>query len=179
VDQELNQLIYKAKRGDQQAFAALVRKYQGSVFRQAYAMVGDRMEAEDIAQDAFVKAFYAIKKLDNEYAFTSWLSRIVSNACYDHLKKASRRKNVPLLDHERKASRESPIERSQTRMTIRQALQKLSPDHREIIILRDVQGYTYNEIADILNIPVGTVKSRISIARTTLKEELTRGEESD
>ncbi|MGV3487297.1 MAG: RNA polymerase sigma factor [Tuberibacillus sp.] len=176
MDQELYQLIYKAKRGDQQAFAALVRKYQGSVFRQAYAMVGDRMEAEDIAQDAFIKAFYSLKKLDNEYAFTSWLTRIVSNACYDHLKRANKRKSTSLDDQETVQPRESPIEKSQMRMNLREAMQMLSPDHREVIILRDIQGFSYKEIADILEIPVGTVKSRISIARMELKEELTRGE---
>lgn len=176
MDDELYQIIYKAKRGDQQAFALLVKKYKGSVFRQAYAMVGDRMEAEDIAQDAFIKAFYSLEKLDNEYAFTSWMSRIVSNACYDHLKKASKKKSISLDENERVGPSELTIERSQTRLNIREAMQTLSPDHREVIVLRDIQGYSYQEIADILEIPVGTVKSRISIARLELKKELTRGE---
>lgn len=176
MDEELYQIIYKAKRGDQNAFARLVNKYHGSVFRQAYAMVGDRMAAEDVTQDAFIKAFYSLGKLDNEYAFTSWLTRIVSNVCYDHLKKAKKKKVVSLEENENAGPSELTIERSQMRLNIREAMQTLSKDHREVIVLRDIQGYSYQEIADILQIPVGTVKSRISIARLELKKELTRGE---
>lgn len=179
MDQELYQLIYKAKRGDQQAFAVLVRKYQGAVFRQAYAMVGDRMAAEDVAQDAFIKAFYSLNKLENEYAFSSWLTKIVSHACYDYLKKANKRKSASLDDNATAALHENPIEKTQMRLNLREAMKALSPDHREVIVLRDIQGFSYKEIAEILQIPVGTVKSRISVARLELKEELTRGVKND
>jgi RNA polymerase sigma factor (sigma-70 family) len=176
VDEELYQIIYKAKRGNQQAFASLVKRYKGSVFRQAYAMVGDRGDAEDVAQDAFIKAYYSLGKLENEYAFTSWMGRIVSNACYDHLKKAKKKASVSLDENENAGQKEFTIEKSQMRLNIREAMQTLSQDHREAIVLRDIQGYSYQEIADILQIPVGTVKSRISNARLELKKELTRGE---
>ena len=85
-------------------------------------------------------------------------------------------KSLASDENERVGPSELTIERSQTRLNIREAMQTLSPDHREVIVLRDIQGYSYQEIADILEIPVGTVKSRISIARLELKKELTRGE---
>ena len=124
MDEELFQFIYKAKRGDRQAFAELVNRYKGTVFRHALAMVNDRMEAEDIAQEAFTKAFYSLPKLGNEYAFASWLTRIVSNLCYDHMKKTKNKKTVNVEDYplEAKAS----LEQSDLKLTISEALHRLS-----------------------------------------------------
>ncbi len=95
MDLELNRLIKEAKSGNQEAFSTLVTKYKGHVFRHAYAVLNNRQDAEDVAQEAFVKAFLSLKKLDNEFAFVSWLTRIVSNLCYDKLKKA---KNIQIVD---------------------------------------------------------------------------------
>ncbi len=174
---ELHQLIQEAQKGDQQSFSQLVHQYKGHVYRQAYAMVNDKMEAEDIAQEAFIKAYYSLHKLENTYAFVSWLTRIVSNVCYDHLQKLSKRKTVsieqPLEDHH------SPIEATSLKLSIREALQHLSLEHRSVIILRDIQGFSYHEISEILKVPLGTVKSRINAARTDLKNELLRGEEHE
>ncbi|HET7657479.1 MAG TPA: RNA polymerase sigma factor [Bacillales bacterium] len=175
MDEELFQFIYKAKRGDRQAFAELVEKYKGAVFRHAYAMVNDRMEAEDIAQEAFTKAFYSLPKLGNEYAFSSWLTRIVSNLCYDHLKKWKNKKTVDVEDYPFEAN--SSMEQTDLKLSISEAMQKLSEEHRAVIILRDIQGFSYDEMAEILNIPLGTVKSRINNARKELKRRLSGGEE--
>ena len=174
MDEELYQIIYKTKRGDQNAFARLVNKYHGSVFRQAYAMLGNKAEAEDVTQETFIKVFYSLEKLDSEYAFTSWVTRITHNMCYDYLKK--KKKMTSLEQNAKVEQRELSIERSQMRLHIREAMQTLSNKHREVIVFRDIQGYTYQEIAGFLQIPVGTVKSRISFARLKLKKELTRGE---
>lgn len=174
LNHELNQLIRKAKQGSQESFAELVERYKGHVFRHAYAMVNDRMEAEDISQEAFVKAFYSLSRLDNEYAFVSWLTRIVSNLCYDSIEKAKKKKTIHT--EEIVQDRSSPIEQSHLKLTIEEGLQKLSPEHRTVLVMRDIQGFPYNEIADSLGIPLGTVKSRISTARLELKNELLRGE---
>lgn len=93
VEQDLTQLIRQAKAGDTDAFAVLVAQFKGEVFRHAYAMTGDRMEAEDIAQEAFVKAWYALDKLEHAYAFASWMSKIVSHLCYDRLKKLRKKRH--------------------------------------------------------------------------------------
>lgn len=175
MDEELFQFIYKAKRGDQHAFAELVNRYKGTVFRHAFAMVNDRMEAEDIAQEAFTKAFYSLPRLGNEYAFTSWMTRIVSNLCYDHMKKVKNKKTVDVEDYPLEAKKS--IDQSDLKLTIEEALQKLTYEHRASIILRDLQGFSYDEIAQILKIPIGTVKSRINIARKQLKKELMGGGE--
>ncbi|MFD3447469.1 RNA polymerase sigma factor [Microbacteriaceae bacterium 4G12] len=176
MDQELHQLISLAKKGNEEAFTQLVTRFKGDVFRHAYAMVHDRMEAEDIAQEAFFKAYVSLAKLENEYAFVSWLTRIVANLCYDRLKKIQKDLHHQTDSEEMLLETSSSIERSQQRLTIQEALQTLSVEHRTAIVLRDMQGYSYDEIAEILHIPVGTVKSRISIARTALRKELSRGD---
>lgn len=177
--EELFQVIGKAKRGDPLAFEQLVNEYKGHVFRQAMATVNDRMEAEDITQEAFIKAYYSIKKLDQEYAFVSWLTRIVSNLCYDKIKAKAREreKQKGIYDQTVRATPSVHIDQTHTRLTIEEALQGLSMEHKEAIILRDVQGFSYKEISDSLNIPLGTVKSRINIARQELKQILSEGEE--
>ncbi|WP_245592358.1 RNA polymerase sigma factor [Ectobacillus panaciterrae] len=179
LHQELHQLILQAKKGNEEAFAQLVTRFKGHVFRHAYAMVNDKMEAEDIAQEAFLKAYISLSKLENEYAFVSWLTRIVANLCYDRLKKLQKEMQYQTEKEEQElfVSGSSNIERSQVRLTIQEALQTLSVEHKAAIVLRDIQGYSYDEIAEILHIPVGTVKSRISTARAALRRELSRGEE--
>ncbi|HET7577703.1 MAG TPA: sigma-70 family RNA polymerase sigma factor [Bacillales bacterium] len=177
MEQELYQLIYDARRGDRQAFAELVKQYKGTVFRHAYAMVNDRMEAEDIAQEAFVKAYYSLKKLKNEYAFSSWMTRIVTNLCYDSLKKSNRQ--TVMETEEMPTSLQSPIAQTDLKLTIREAMQKLSAEHRAVLVLRDIQGFSYDEIADRLEIPLGTVKSRINTARRELKNELSRDQSTN
>nr|WP_249310441.1 sigma-70 family RNA polymerase sigma factor [Bacillus sp. FJAT-49736] len=174
-------LIKKARGGDEEAFSALVSKYKGQVFRHAYAMVNNREEAEDVAQEAFVKAYYSLSKLDNDFAFVSWLTRIVSNLCYDRLKKSKNKKQVQMENLEQNSLRlsSSPIESTNTMLVIQEAMEKLSFEHRTALVLRDVQGYSYEEISGILKIPLGTVKSRINTARGMLKKELSRGDEDE
>ncbi|NOU62733.1 sigma-70 family RNA polymerase sigma factor [Paenibacillus sp. LMG 31461] len=173
VDHELNDIIGKAMSGDKEAFALLVSRFKDSVFRYAYGMLGDRMEAEDVAQEAFIKAFYAISKLDNSYAFTSWLKRIISNLCYDRIQKQKKTSAVSgeLIEKQRS---NNDIERTDLHITIEEAMSKLSPEHREVIILKDVEGYSYDELAGMLHIPLGTVKSRINAARLLLRKEMLR-----
>jgi len=176
VEQDLKKLIRKAKNGNVDAFSALITMYKGQVFRHAYAMVNDRMEAEDIAQEAFVKAYYSLSKLDHEYAFVSWLTRIVTNLCYDRLKKIQKKTSMQTeIDEQEVSKSASNIEQANMRIQLQEAMKKLSPEHRSVLVLRDIQGYSYNEIAKIVDIPLGTVKSRINIARKILKNELSRG----
>lgn len=176
MDQELFNLISKAKTGDKESFALLIKRYKDSVFRYAYGMLANRMDAEDVSQDAFIKAFYSLPKLDNIYAFSSWLMRIVSNLCYDRIQK---RKKESMIsdDFIQTQIANSNIEQTDLRMTIKEAMNKLSPEHREAVLLRDVEGYSYDEIAGMLHIPLGTVKSRINAARLTLRKEMNRERE--
>lgn len=173
MDQELFQWIREAKQGNVEAFARLMSRYKGTVYRQAYGMLNDPTEAQDITQEAFVKAYYSLKKLDSEYAFVSWMTRIVFHLCHDRIQERKKEKQL------REAIREERIptgstEVSELRVNIEEAMRKLSPELREVIVLRDIQGFSYNEIAEILQIPVGTVKSRIHAARLILRNEFTK-----
>lgn len=172
MDQELYRLIGKAKSGDNDAFTLLVKRYKDIVFRYASGMLSDRMEAEDVSQEAFIKAFYSLSKLDNSYAFSSWLTRIVSNLCYDRIQK--RKKENAVSGEMIETISHSDLVQTDLQITIEEALNKLSPEHREVIILRDVEGYSYDEITGMLDIPLGTVKSRISAARLLLRKEMKR-----
>lgn len=174
MEQELYTLIQKAKRRDKEVFAQLVTRYKGVVFRQAYAMLNDRMEAEDVSQEAFMKVHASFSKLGSEYAFASWLTRIVSRLCYDRLQRKKQREEKVIWE----GSKEQPfspanhldtMEHKQLQLSIEEALQKLSPEQKMVIILRDIQGLTYDEIADILQVPVGTIKSRLHTARLALR----------
>ncbi|WP_028775395.1 RNA polymerase sigma factor [Shimazuella kribbensis] len=176
MDQELFDLITKAKRGDKSAFESLVERYKRHVYYQAVTMLNDTIEAEDVLQEAFIKAYFSLENLKSSYAFTSWLSRIVYNLCNDRIKKRDREKVVvsEWLDNkiENMGDSKLPIEQKQMQIDLYQAMKSLSPEHRSAIILREVHGYSYQDIAEIMGVPEGTVKSRIHHARLTLREEL-------
>lgn len=172
VNDELYQIIHKAKGGNQEAFTELVQRYKGQVYRFAVGMLSNRMDAEDVAQEAFVKAFYSLSRLENEYAFSSWMITIVSNLCKDRLKKRAKEQGISDEPDERIADSgwSDPIEK----LSVEESLGRLSVDHREIILLHDVQGYHYEEIAGMMQVPVGTVKSRLFSARMALRKELAK-----
>lgn len=178
MDNGLHETILAAKRGEQAAFRQLVTTYKGIVYRHAYALLNDRMEAEDVTQEAFVKVYYSLPKLENEFAFASWLTRVVTNLCYDKNKKLSKKKTI-LSDEFRENSimqrGPTPIESTLTKMSLKEAMEKIPIDQRNVIILRELQGYSYAEISELLHIPLGTVKSRINAARENLKKELQKG----
>lgn len=139
------------------------------------------MEAEDVSQEAFMKCYASLAQLESEFSFVSWLNRIVFNLCADRLKKRSKQHTMPdgqdtYADIEVQEAREQRRIHD-LKMSIQQAMAQLSPDHRQIILLHDVQGYRYEEIAHMLDIPLGTVKSRLSAARLALRLVMRRGEE--
>ncbi|WP_040948982.1 RNA polymerase sigma factor [Gorillibacterium massiliense] len=181
MDEELNRIIREAKQGNKDAFAPLVHRFKDHVYRYAFGMLGDRMEAEDLSQEAFMKCYASLPQLESEFSFVSWLNRIVSNLCVDRLKKRNKETTKTtsqdaLGDMEIKSAREQHRVDS-LKQTIDEAMELLSPDHRKIILLHDVQGFRYEEIAEILEIPLGTVKSRLNAARLALRLVMRRGED--
>ncbi|MGA9290496.1 MAG: sigma-70 family RNA polymerase sigma factor [Anaerobacillus sp.] len=182
MNDELFRLIHGAKKGNEQAYNKLVVMYKEKVYRHAFAMLHDRTGAEDITQEAFIKAYYSLNRLEHEYAFVSWLTRIVHNLCQDRLKKQKReakkqakmRADLPLRYSEKHEG-----EQVNMKLSIQEAMQQLSSEHRSVLILCDLEGFSYEEISHILKIPLGTVKSRIYQARNYLKSELKRGEDYD
>ncbi len=176
VDQSLTQLIKQVKQGDKQAFARLVDRYKRQVFYQAYAMLKDREDAEDIAQEAFIKAFFSMNQLESAYAFTAWLSRIVYNLCQDRIKQREKQRRVIREwiheQRDRISHSGNQIEQKQVQLDLKRALQRLTLEHRTILVLREIQGLSYREISEIIGVPEGTVKSRIHNARLSLRAEL-------
>jgi RNA polymerase sigma factor (sigma-70 family) len=174
VDEELFHHIHRAKQGDRDAFTNLVERYKDQVFRHAVGMLGDTMEAEDISQEAFIKAFYSISNLDHEYAFTSWMIRIVSNLCKDRLKQ--RGKIVYAGDESIITAEQMGYVESHENLTIEEAMNCLTMEQKEVVLLHDVQGFRYEEISEMVGVPLGTVKSRLFTARLALRKELRRGD---
>lgn len=187
MDRELElKLVQRVINGDTEAFSSLVCAYEKQVFNIALRMVGNREDAEDISQESFIKAYNSLSSFRGDSSFSSWLFRIVSNTCLDHLRKQKNRQTLSISteneDEETEEfdiadesfSPEEILEKKLTRESIQQGLNELSTEHRAVLVLRELQGLSYDEIAAALNIESGTVKSRIARARKKLCSFLVR-----
>jgi RNA polymerase sigma-70 factor (ECF subfamily) len=166
-------LIASAQQGDRQAFTKLVWRHQGGVVSFIYRMCGDLRLAEDAAQEAFVRVWQNLNSYKPQYAFRSWLYRIAANAALDALRRerpTAELDSVSLADPG--GTPEQSAEENQRAANVRRAIAQLSPPLRMVLILREYQELTYQEIADALDIPVGTVMSRLNSARAQLRKEL-------
>ncbi|UCC88841.1 MAG: sigma-70 family RNA polymerase sigma factor [Anaerolineales bacterium] len=181
------QAIQAAQQGDLAAFNRLVMAYQGIAYNVAYRIVGDTDAAADACQEAFLSAFKGIQRFRGG-SFKSWILRIVTNACYDQLRYKGRRPADSLEDVAQNPDyspklvngRERPEEhamRQELSGVIQAGINSLPPDQRAVLVLSDVQGFAYQEIADITGISLGTVKSRLSRARTRLRDYLREHQE--
>jgi RNA polymerase sigma factor (sigma-70 family) len=180
-------LIAAAKRGDGQAFNKLILQYQTLVYNVAYRMLHDPDAAADAAQDAFISAFRALHGFRGG-SFKAWVLRIVTNACYDQMRFAKRRPSSSLDDLAVEPDHspallddaESPEEfalRQDLSRAIQSSLDDLAPDQRITVILSDIQGMSYEEIAEVTGVALGTVKSRLSRGRAHLRDVLLRRQE--
>ena len=182
IDQKL---VEKAQRGDKKAFGMLVEKYQRRLNRLLSRMVRDQSEIEDIVQDSFIKAYRAINNFRGDSAFYTWLYRIGINTAKNHLVKLGKRpkamnevdieeienfEDAPdLRNHE---TPESTMMSSEIVASVNQTIAALPSELREAISLREMDGLSYEEIADLMNCPIGTVRSRIFRAREVIAEKL-------
>jgi RNA polymerase sigma-70 factor (ECF subfamily) len=173
------ELIRKCKAGDARFYEPLVRTYEPSGLRLAVAMLGNLEDARDALQEAFVKAYEALHRFDLRRPFGPWFFQILRNQCRDMLRSRQARFKVEALDERlelRPADAERGPERLRQRSAAREllwrALERIGSEHREILVLKELQGFRYNEIAKILEIPEGTVASRLFHARRALKEAL-------
>jgi RNA polymerase sigma-70 factor (ECF subfamily) len=182
---EEDELIRMAQGGDLTAFNRLVLSYQGQVYNVALRVLGDPAGADDAAQEAFISAFRAIDRFRGG-SFRAWLMRIVTNACYDELRRQKRRPQTPLeelnpLDDPGEVDSagilaadvegpEEAVDRAALADAIRTCLAALPLEFRMVAVLVDVQGYNYKEAAQVIDKPLGTVKSRLARARERLQE---------
>jgi len=188
-DEDLEYVI-RCQKGDTDAFDVLVERHQKKMLNIAFRMMGDYEEACDVTQEAFVSAYKSIKKFKAEARFSTWLYRIVVNYAKNRLKqlnglakregvsidetedkRADTMMNASLVNH---ANPGTEMETREREAHVQQCISSLDEDYREVLVLRDIQGFSYDEIKEILNIPDGTVKSRLSRARNALKDCLTK-----
>lgn len=180
-----NALIRDAKRGDLDSFNRLVIAYEGIAYGVAYRIMGERQSAEDATQDAFISAYKSLKSFRGG-SFRAWLLRIVTNACYDDLRKRKRRpasslddlndagigfdseESSGLFTDQQRPERE--VEQDELRRAIERCLDLLPGEYKIVAVLVDVQGFDYKEAADVIQKPLGTVKSRLARARSRLRD---------
>ncbi len=182
------ELVDRIQSGDQDAFKDLVEKYQRKVYSICYGMLKDSESSMDVSQEVFIKVYRYIGKFNRDSSFYTWLYRITVNMCIDHIRKNSRVKQVEYddaLSHDGEVDGEEHIlpstlglhpdkvyGRKELRQKMLEALETLSEKHRTILILREVEGLSYEEMADVLNISKGTVMSRLYHARRYFQEAI-------
>ncbi len=178
---DTGELVRALRQGDEEAFATLVRRHQGRIYNLAYNYVKDEEEAKDLTQDIFITVHRTLPSLRDENKFSAWLYQLALNHCRNRYKRLQRRgffRSRSLDDPDSPlhlTSGETPEgllgQQDQDRL-VREAIAALSEAEKEIIILRDIEGLAYDEIGEVLEIPLGTVKSKLNRARLALKERL-------
>jgi RNA polymerase sigma-70 factor (ECF subfamily) len=176
-------LISSARKGDLNAFNQLVLLYQSRVYNLAYRILGDAEAAEDVTQEAFISAYSSIRRFKGG-SFKAWILRIVTNACYDEIRRRKRRPTTSLKalfisDHAayQEESPEEEVLRRELNSLIQEGIKTLPPDQRITLVLSDVEGMSYKEIAELMNVSLGTVKSRLSRGRAKLRDFLLKNRE--
>jgi RNA polymerase sigma-70 factor (ECF subfamily) len=180
-DDEDTQLIRRLRAGDQRAFDLLVEHYRQSVFNIMYHTLGRIGNADDLAQDIFIKVYNALPSYREQSTFSTWLYRITVNVCIDEVRRQKRRKSfgpdrLDGIQPDEPAGKGIPDQIEQQEMTelIHDAIAALPEPYRTVVILRDINELSYEEIAKILKCRIGTVKSRLFYARMTLRRQLSK-----
>ena len=176
-------LVRRCQKGDALAFEQLVIKYRSKVFSMIYGMVQNEQDAWDLAQEGFIKAWRSIHRFKGQASFYTWLYRIVTNVAIDSLRRKGFKKTAE-FDDRIAASEVEPgsktvptpdplphhgLEREEIRQRIEQAISRLSPEHRAVIVMKEIEELQYNEIAEALGCSIGTVMSRLFYARKKLQ----------
>jgi RNA polymerase sigma-70 factor (ECF subfamily) len=174
-----SELVRAAQRGESPAFAEIVRRYQRFVYRIGYGLTRNASDADDLAQETFVRAWQALDRFRADEPLAPWLARIATNLAYSLFRRRKRRPETalePLVEAGRQwGVDDDPADRtaeSEQRARLDAAFAELSPEHQAVLVLRVVNDQTYEDIAKTLNVPVGTVMSRLSRARAELKARL-------
>jgi RNA polymerase sigma-70 factor (ECF subfamily) len=177
-------LVQACRAGRTEAFSLLVQRYQGRLYPTIARLVGSADDAEDILQDAFVRAYEKLDQFQGDSSFYTWIYRIAVNlALSGHRRRRVRSAPPPSrlrpasrgahpADESAEADPAAPLERAERERLVRAALDRLGPEHRAVVVLKDFDGRRYEEISEMLDIPVGTVRSRLHRARCELRDRL-------
>ena len=177
---EDDQLVLRTLGSDTEAFAELYERHRERVFRIAYRFVHNQADALDLCQEIFVKAYESLASFRGQARFSTWLTRIASNTCVDHIRQASVRRAGELDEQTMDTDLRNPgahsvpepgarMERAEMRVALEAAVAQLSPDHRQVFLLHAAEGLKYEEIAEAVGCPIGTVMSRLHYARKRLR----------
>lgn len=181
---EEESLLARARQGDLEAFERLAAAYERKVYNLAYRLTGNHDDASDVAQEALIKVYTSLGDFRGDASFSTWLYRVVSNASLDELRRRKRQRatslDEPMATDDGGLARqladqgdgpEEALDRKELQTMVQRAISALDDEHRVVIVLRDIQGYSYQEIADYLGLSLGTVKSRLNRARTALQKK--------
>ncbi len=168
------EVVSRARRGDLEAFEELVRSCQAPIYRFVLRIVREPATAEDVTQEAFLRAYRMLPRFRGEAKFTTWLYRIARNAAVDSMRRGAHQRRLA-----ERAEPQVPVDDPALRMTIAAAVEGLSPHLREAFVVIEVVGLTYREAAVVLGVPTGTLKSRMHAARKALMEVLAHEEDVD
>lgn len=176
--------LRRLRSRDEEAFTELVRQHEKKIFSLLFRMLGNRAEAEDLSQEVFVTVFKTIDTFRGDSALSTWMCRIAINLCKNRFvsnaRHATGHKNLGVENERRSSAADTPetiLFGTELEKQLNQAILSLDPDHRTIVILRDIENLTYEEIVDITGVELGTVKSRLSRARQTIRNRIAHKDE--
>lgn len=188
VEREDHELVRRARKGDKEAFRGLVEKYQGRLYALSFGMLQEREEALDVVQEAFLKSWRSLGSFKGKSSFYTWVYRIATNLALDHLRKRARTPRMESVDEvpvdqdeeelppkpffSPKDDPTRPIDNATLGEAIRHAIRQLPVEQQIVVVLRDIEGHSYNEIARVTRCRPGTVMSRLFYARRKLQEKL-------
>ena len=179
-----DELVKMVKRGRRDAFNEIVNRYQSKIINIAYGMLSSEDDAFDAAQEVFIRVYKSLGEFNGESLLSTWIYRITTNICNDILRKRQRTVQTTTIEHDededspilhirdKAPTPEERLEQKEHVRVIREALNEMSEDSRTVLVLFDIQGLSYDEITEALDLPLGTVKSRLSRARTQLRKIL-------
>lgn len=180
------ELVERAQKGEEAAFEVLVTDNEKRIYNLCRRLTGNPEDAAELTQEAFLNAWRGLGRFQGESSFSTWLYRLATNACIDFLRREKRRQNLSMtvsLDDEEEARQvelpderytpERELERTEVRQAVAAGLEKLTPEHRQVLVMREINGLSYAEIGSVLGLEEGTVKSRIARARNALRKVLT------
>ena len=184
ADFDERSLIRQCQKGDMQAFRQLVERYEGRIYGLACSMLGDPEAAKDAAQEAFIRVYGALERFEGRSSFYTYLYRIATNVCLTFAQREQRRPDRISIEGMQEVNEmtldrfwgtdkpQNDIDALGLREEIEKVLDHLSPDHRAVVVLKDIEDLSQEEIADVLDVSIGTVKSRLSRARARLRDLL-------